>query len=182
MVGFGRGLSPPWIHAIRRLAAHDGEREACIVPPRLTHEYYMRLALNQARIAAAYGDIPVGAVVVRDEAVIGRGRNLREYHQDPAAHAEIEALRDAAAQIGRWRLNGCTVYSTLEPCVMCAGALVQAQVEHLYYGASDPKAGGVESLYQILEDTRLNHQVLVHPGILQEDCERLLKDFFERLR
>ncbi|HPP02985.1 MAG TPA: tRNA adenosine(34) deaminase TadA [bacterium] len=150
--------------------------------PQLTHEYFMRLAINQARIAAAHGDIPVGAVVVREGAVIGRGRNMREFRQDPAAHAEIEALRDAAAQLGGWRLTACAVYCTLEPCVMCAGALVQAQVEHLYYGAADPKAGGVESLYQILEDSRLNHQVLVHPGILQEECERLLKDFFERLR
>jgi len=142
----------------------------------------MRLAVNQAKIARAFNDIPVGAVVVKDGAVIGRGRNQREEKNDPSAHAEIMALRDAAAQQGAWRLDGCSLYCTLEPCVMCAGAIVSVRIEHLYYGASDPKAGGVESLYRITEDARLNHQVLVHPGILKETCEELLKDFFERLR
>lgn len=152
------------------------------MPPEPTHDYFMRLAVNQAKIARAYGDIPVGAIVVREGEVIGRGRNQREEKNDPTAHAEIMALRDAAAQIGSWRLQNCILYCTLEPCIMCAGAIVQAQIEHLYYGASDPKAGGVESLYRLLEDSRLNHQVLIHPGFFQEECERLLKDFFERLR
>jgi len=142
----------------------------------------MRMALNQAKIALAFGDAPVGAIVVKNGAVIGRGRNQREEKNDPAGHAEIIALRDAAAQIGSWRLDECSLYCTLEPCVMCAGALVAARIEHLYYGAPDPKAGGIESLYQIAEDARLNHQVLVHSGILREACEELLKDFFERLR
>jgi len=142
----------------------------------------MRLAINQGKIARAHGDIPVGAIVVRDGVVIGRGRNRREEKNDPTAHAEIVAIRDAAEEIGAWRLENCTLYCTLEPCIQCAGAIVQAQIEHLYYGASDPKAGGVESLYRILEDNRLNHQVLVHSGFLREECERLLKDFFERLR
>lgn len=153
-----------------------------VVPPGQNHAYFMRLALNQALIARAQGDIPVGAVIVRGGQVIGRGRNQREEKNDPTAHAEIVALRDAAAQTGQWRLTDCSLYCTLEPCVMCAGAIVQAQIAHVYYGVSDPKAGGVESLYRILEDARLNHQVLIHPGIFREECERLLKDFFERLR
>ncbi|MGC9329221.1 MAG: tRNA adenosine(34) deaminase TadA [Candidatus Hinthialibacter sp.] len=152
------------------------------MPPEPTHAYFMRLALNQAKIAMAYGDVPIGAIIVRDGVVIGRGRNQREEKNDPTAHAEILALRDAAEQIGDRRLSHCSMYCTLEPCIMCAGAIVHAQIEHLYYGASDPKAGGVESLYQILEDSRLNHQVLVHAGFFQEECERLLKEFFERLR
>lgn len=146
------------------------------------HETFMRYALNQAKIAQAHGDVPVGAVLVRNGEIIGRGRNQREQKQDPAGHAEIEALRDAAALTGAWRLRGTSLYCTLEPCIMCAGALVHAQVEHLYYGVPDSKAGGVESLYQLLEDARLNHQVLVHGGILAEDCEQLLKDFFAELR
>jgi len=152
------------------------------MPPNASHEHIMRMALNQAKIALAFGDAPVGAIVVKNGAVIGRGRNQREEKNDPAGHAEIIALRDAAAQIGSWRLDECSLYCTLEPCVMCAGALVAARIEHLYYGAPDPKAGGIESLYQIAEDARLNHQVLVHAGILREACEELLKDFFERLR
>jgi len=150
--------------------------------PAPTHDYFMRLALNQAKIAQAFGDVPIGAVVVKDDTVLGRGRNQREEKQDPCAHAEVQALRDAAAQLGEWRLTGCRLYVTLEPCVMCAGAVVAAQIGHLYYGASDPKGGGVESLYQITEDKRLNHQVLIHPGFAKEECEALLKNFFERLR
>ncbi|MEW6238298.1 MAG: tRNA adenosine(34) deaminase TadA [Candidatus Omnitrophota bacterium] len=152
------------------------------MPPIVSHEYFMRLALNQAKIAQAFGDAPVGAIIVKNGAVIGRGRNQREEKNDPAGHAEILALRDAAAQIGSWRLDECSLYCTLEPCVMCSGAIVAARIAHLYYGAPDPKAGGIESLYQIAEDARLNHQVLVHSGILREACEELLKDFFERLR
>ncbi len=147
-----------------------------------SHEEFMRMALNQARIAKAYGDIPVGAIVVQDGEVIGRGRNQREEKNDPTAHAEIVALRDAAFQVGHWRLENCVLYCTLEPCIMCAGAIVQSHIQHIYYGASDPKAGGVESLYSLLEDSRLPHQVLVHSGIFKEECERLLKEFFERLR
>jgi tRNA(adenine34) deaminase len=150
--------------------------------PEPTHDYFMRLAINQAKIAAAQGDIPVGAVVVKDHKVIGRGRNQREEKQDPCAHAEVQALRDAAAQVGEWRLRGCSLYVTLEPCVMCAGAIVAAQIAHLYYGASDDKAGAVESLYQITEDNRLNHQVIIHSGYDKEVCQQLLKDFFDRLR
>ncbi|MDX9752469.1 MAG: tRNA adenosine(34) deaminase TadA [bacterium] len=152
-----------------------------MAPPR-DHDYFMGLALNQARIAFAQGDAPIGAIVVKEDAVIGRGRNQREEKNDPAGHAEILALRDAAAELGDWRLAGCSLYCTLEPCIMCAGAIVQSHIQHLYYGASDPKAGGVESLYHLLEDARLNHRVLVHPGLRQAECEALLAAFFARLR
>ncbi|MBI1388502.1 MAG: tRNA-specific adenosine deaminase [bacterium] len=150
--------------------------------PERNHDFFMRLAINQAKIALAQGDTPIGAIVVKDGEVIGRGRNQREEIQDPTAHAEIIALRDAAEQIGQWRLEGCSMYVTLEPCVMCAGGIWLARLEHVYYGAADPKAGAVESMYQILEDARLNHQTCVHQGVLREECERLLKDFFSRLR
>ncbi len=150
--------------------------------PEYTHDYFMRLALNQAKIAMAYGDAPVGAIVVHNNTIIGRGRNQREQKNDPTAHAEIIALRDASAQLGSWRLDGSILYCTLEPCVMCAGAIIQARIEHLYFGASDPKAGGVESMYHLLEDTRFNHQVVIHSGIRQKECEELLKNFFSRLR
>ncbi len=153
-----------------------------ILPPEPTHEHFMRLALNQAKIALAYGDAPIGAIVVKDNTVIGRGRNQREENHDPSGHAEILALKDAAAQINNWRLDGCTLYCTLEPCIMCAGAIVQARVAHLYYGASDPKAGGVESLYTLLEDKRQNHQVAVHPGLLEWQCKQLLNIFFKEIR
>ncbi len=150
--------------------------------PDSSHDYFMRLAINQARIAMANGDAPIGAIVVLDGKIIGRGRNQREEKNDPTAHAEIMALRDAAAQLGSWRLDRCALYCTLEPCVMCAGAIVQARIEHLFYGAVDPKAGGVESVYHLLEDARMNHQVLIHAGIREKECEELLKEFFNRLR
>ncbi|MBD3266904.1 tRNA-specific adenosine deaminase [bacterium] len=142
----------------------------------------MRLAVNQALIARAHGDVPIGAVVVKGGQVIGRGRNQREETGDPTAHAEILAIRDATEFMGEWRLPGCSLYVTLEPCIMCAGAIVQVHIEHLYYGASDPKAGGVESLYQIAEDARLPHRVLVHPGLWKSECEKLLNDFFANMR
>jgi tRNA(adenine34) deaminase len=150
--------------------------------PALTHDYFMGLAINQAKIAHAQGDAPVGAVLVQGNRVIGRGRNQREEKNDPTAHAEILALRDAAEHIGQWRLEKCSLYVTLEPCIMCAGAIVQSHIEHLFYGAADPKAGGIESLYHIAEDARLNHRVFIHPGLRQQECERMLLDFFENLR
>ena len=152
------------------------------MPPEPTHEHFMRLALNQARIALAHGDVPVGAIVVKEGIVIGRGCNRREEKQNPVSHAEILALQDAAECLGTWRLENCTLYCTLEPCIMCAGAIVQARIQHLYYGAEDPKAGGVESLYTLLEDKRLNHQVWVHPGFLPIPCRELLNIFLKRLR
>lgn len=150
--------------------------------PLETHEDYMFLALEVAREALLSEDVPVGAIVVRDGQVIGRGCNQREKLQDPTAHAEILALRTAAAVLGQWRLEACTVYVTLEPCAMCAGALVLARVERLVYGAADEKAGACRSLYQIPQDPRLNHRLEVIGGVLAEPCAELLREFFRRRR
>ena len=143
----------------------------------------MRLALAEAEQAMQTGDVPVGAVVV-DEAgtVIGRGRNRREIDRDPTGHAEIVAMRQAAAHLGTWRLHGATLIVTLEPCVMCAGALVNARIERVVYGCNDPKAGALRSLYLIGEDSRLNHRYAVTSGVLAGDCARLLSGFFAALR
>jgi tRNA(adenine34) deaminase len=140
---------------------------------------FMREAIAEAEAAAAAGDVPVGAVVV-DAAgtVVGRGRNRREADQDPTAHAEIDALRRASAALGHWRLEGATVFATLEPCPMCAGALVNARVARVVYGCPDPKAGAVDTLFTIGKDPRLNHRFAVTAGVLGDECAALLKQFF----
>jgi tRNA(adenine34) deaminase len=144
---------------------------------------FMREAIEEAKAAALAGDVPVGAVVIgADGTVVGRGHNRREADQDPTAHAEIDALRRAAAGLGHWRLEGATVFATLEPCPMCAGALVNARVARLVYGCPDPKAGAVDTLFAIGRDPRLNHRFAVTPGVLGEECAALLKSFFARLR
>jgi tRNA(adenine34) deaminase len=143
---------------------------------------YMALALRLARAAATRGDVPVGAVVVRDGLVLGTGQNRREADADPTGHAEIVALREACRQAARWRVDGATLYVTLEPCPMCAGAIMNARVARLVYGADDPKAGAVRSLYQICGDQRLNHQVEVRAGVLAEESSALLRDFFRATR
>jgi tRNA(adenine34) deaminase len=143
----------------------------------------MRAALSEARLAAAHADVPVGAVILGpDGEILGRGENRRESEQDPTAHAEIVALRDAARARGHWRLDGCSLVVTLEPCAMCAGALVNARVTRLVFGASDPKAGGVVSLYRITQDPRLNHRLEVESGLLADECAALLQAFFAELR
>lgn len=143
----------------------------------------MREAMSEADEAAAANDVPVGALVV-DAAgrVVGRGRNRREADQDPTAHAEIIALRHAAATLGHWRLEGATVFVTLEPCPMCAGALVNARVARVVYGCTDPKAGAVETLFNIGRDPRLNHRFAVTAGVLGEECAAQLRGFFAKLR
>ena len=139
----------------------------------------MRLAVEQAASAQARGDVPIGAVVLDpDGSVLAAAGNEREQAQDPTAHAEILALRSAARAVGSWRLTGCTLVVTLEPCTMCAGALVLARVERLVFGAYDPKAGAVASLFDVVRDSRLNHRVDVRGGILEADCGALLTDFF----
>ena len=139
----------------------------------------MREALVEAHGALLTDDVPVGAVVLApDGAVVGRGRNLREGAGDPTAHAEILALRSAAAALGTWRLEGCTLVVTLEPCTMCAGALVLARVSRLVMGAWDPKAGACGSTSDVVRDRRLNHRVEVVPGVLEDECSALLRDFF----
>jgi tRNA(adenine34) deaminase len=143
----------------------------------------MRLALEQAGVADAAGDVPIGAVVV-DAAgeVIGRGHNRREVSHDPTAHAEIIAIREAAAAVGEWRLSGCSLVVTLEPCTMCAGATVLARIDRLIYGATDPKAGAVGSLWDVVRDRRLNHRPEVVSGVLAAECSELLASWFARKR
>ena len=145
-------------------------------------EAWMRQALALARRAAELGEVPVGAVLVRDGAVVGRGHNRRETDGDPLAHAELLAIREAAAAVGGWRLTGCTLYATLEPCAMCAGALVNARVERLVFGARDPKAGFCGSLGDLVWDPRLNHRLAVAAGVLEAECSALLSSFFAGLR
>lgn len=143
---------------------------------------YMALALDEARAAAAIGEVPIGAVVVCDGAVVARAHNLREVDADPTAHAELLAIREASQRLGRWRLSDCTVYATLEPCPMCAGVMHQARIERLVYGAPDPKAGAVGTLYDLSSDERLNHRFAVTSGVLAEESAALLRDFFGDLR
>ena len=138
----------------------------------------MRLALDQARLAAELGEVPVGSVVVRDGLLIASAHNLREALADPTAHAERLALTMAGQALGTWRLEGCSLFSTLEPCPMCAGAIVQARVARLVFGAFDPKAGACRSLYRIADDPRLPHRAVVVGGLLADDCGELLTDFF----
>jgi tRNA(adenine34) deaminase len=141
-------------------------------------EQYMRVALDQAKIAEENGDVPIGAVIVHNGQIIAKAYNQREQLQDPTAHAEIIALTQAAAALENWHLDGCTMYVTLEPCCMCAGALVLARIDRLVYGCDDPKTGAVKSLYNIVQDSRLNHRVEVTSGVLAEECSALLQEFF----
>lgn len=142
----------------------------------------MQEALQLAAAAAEVGEVPVGALVVFEGEVVGRGANRREADRDPVGHAEVLAIREASATLDRWRLWGCTLYVTLEPCTMCAGALVNARVDRLVYGATDPKAGAVESLYEICTDPRLNHRLEVAAGVCGEEASALLKGFFKARR
>ncbi|MEL0076394.1 MAG: tRNA adenosine(34) deaminase TadA [Ilumatobacter sp.] len=146
------------------------------------HEELMRLAIAEARRALDHDDVPVGAVVIRDGDIIASRHNERELTGDPTAHAEVLALRDAAARIGHWRLDDCTLVVTLEPCAMCAGAIVNGRVGHLVYGASDPKAGAAGSVFDLVDSNRLNHRAPRVTGVLADDCARLLTDFFAALR
>ena len=145
-------------------------------------ETWMAQALAEARMAAAEGEVPIGAVVVCDGLVVGRGRNARERLHDPTAHAEILALQEAARALGRWRLTGATIYATLEPCPMCAGALVNARIDRLVYAVPDPKAGAVGTLFDIPRDARLNHRVEVTSGVMADECGTILKEFFRAKR
>lgn len=149
---------------------------------RSTDIEYMQLALEEARAAAAADEVPIGAVVVRDGQVIARSRNTREEDRNPAGHAEFNAMLQAAAAQDAWRLSGCTVYVTLEPCIMCAGLMHQARIDRCVYGAPDPKAGALGSLYEVHRDERLNHTFAVEAGVLEDECARLLKEFFAAKR
>ena len=142
----------------------------------------MRRAIAQAEEAWEVGEVPVGAVVVCDGAVVAEGFNRRESWQDPTAHAELIAMRRAAAELGTWRLEGCTCYVTLEPCAMCAGLMINARLERVVFGARDPKAGAVRSLHELLDDERFNHRVEVVESELADACGELLTDFFQAVR
>ena len=142
----------------------------------------MRLALEEARAAAAEGEVPIGAVVVCDGEVVARAHNRRETDRDPSAHAEFAAMLEASRVLGRWRLTGCTVYVTLEPCLMCAGLMVNGRVDRCVYGASDPKGGALGTLYDVSHDPRLNHEFEVTPGIMADECAEVLRAFFRERR
>ncbi|MBQ6370867.1 MAG: tRNA adenosine(34) deaminase TadA [Firmicutes bacterium] len=143
---------------------------------------YMEEALQEAKKAAAMGEIPVGAVIVKDGEIISRGHNRTETDKDPTAHAEMIAIRGAAKALGGWRLPGCTLYVTLEPCSMCAGAIVWARIERLVIGTMDPKGGACGSVFNIVQEPKLNHHVEVETGCMQETCSDLMKSFFKDLR
>ena len=151
-------------------------------PPDDADHRFRLEAIAEARLAEAKGEVPVGCVIVIDDRVVGRGHNLRETTQDPTAHAEMIAMREAAAAVGSWRLEGATCYVTLEPCPMCAGALVNARMARVVYGADDPKAGATTTLYTIGTDARLNHRFVLVPNVLGPECGALLSDFFGRIR
>jgi tRNA(adenine34) deaminase len=145
-------------------------------------EGFMRIALDEARRAGGEGEIPIGAVLVFKGEVIGRGRNRPIALSDPTAHAEIQALREGGKRVGNYRLPGSTLYVTLEPCIMCAGAMLQARVERLVFGIEDPKGGAASSLFSLLQDSRLNHRVEVISGVLADECRELLQHFFRERR
>lgn len=144
--------------------------------------HYMREALKEAEKAMQRGEIPVGALLVRNGEIIGRGSNSRSLEGSPLGHAELTAMREASEAIGNWRFDDCTLYVTLEPCVMCAGAMVQSRLRTLVYGTRDPKAGAVGSLYNIVEDPRMYHRCIVRSGIVKEECAELLRSFFRMRR
>ncbi len=156
------------------VATPDAMKEADI--------HFMQAALEEARLAEAEGEVPVGAVVVRGTEIIGRGGNRNINRKDPTAHAEMVAMRQAAERLGHHRLEGCTLYVTLEPCAMCAGAAVLARLERLVYGCDDPKSGAVRTLFRVADDSRLNHRLQVERGVLEEECAACLREFFQKKR
>lgn len=150
--------------------------------PSLVHSRFMEEAVKEAKKAEARGEVPIGAVIVREERIVGRGHNLRETTKDATAHAELIAIRNASETLNAWRLLDCTLYVTLEPCPMCAGAIVQARIPRVVFGAYDPKAGCAGTLMNLLQDARFNHRAEVISGIMEDLCGKLLSDFFRRLR
>lgn len=146
------------------------------------NSFYMKESLKEARKALRKDEIPVGAVIVKDGAILSRGHNQKEHKSDPTLHAELIAIRKASRKLGTWRLNGCDMYVTLEPCAMCAGALIQARIRRLCFGAPDPKAGAAGSVIDLLAEERFNHKVEVLKGVLEEECSSILRDFFRELR
>lgn len=148
----------------------------------MTDKDYMRLALDEAHLAAEEGEVPIGAIVVCDGEVVARAHNRRETDRDPSAHAEFSAMCAAARSLDRWRLTGCTVYVTLEPCIMCAGLMVNSRIDRCVYGAPDPKGGALGTLFDVSHDERLNHEFEVTSGVLQQECADELRTFFRERR
>lgn len=146
------------------------------------HEVFMKAAIEEAKKAAALGEVPIGAVIVKNDEIISRAHNLRETTQNPVTHAELLAIQAASEAVGSFRLEDCTLYVTLEPCVMCSGAIIMSRVPLVVYGAPDPKGGTVDSLMNLLDEPRFNHRADVVSGVLQEDCSEMLKTFFKNLR
>ncbi|WP_029915306.1 tRNA adenosine(34) deaminase TadA [Pelobacter seleniigenes] len=144
--------------------------------------YFMQQALDEAALAEQLDEVPIGAVVVYKGEIVGRGHNLRETSNDPTTHAEMIAIRQAAQALDSWRLLDCTLYVTLEPCVMCMGAIILARIPNLVFGCRDPRVGAVGSIYNLAEDERFNHRVAVQEGVLEQECSTQLKNFFQRLR
>lgn len=144
--------------------------------------YFMERALNQAKVAYKRGEVPVGAVVVKDGKVISRGYNLRETTNDPTAHAELLAMKKASKKLNSWRLSGCTLYVTLEPCPMCSGVIVNSRIDRVVFGAYDQKAGCCTTLYHLCNDERFNHRAEILGGVMEEDCAKILSDFFKEKR
>ena len=147
-----------------------------------TDKQYMELAIKEAKKALGIGEVPIGAIVIYNGEIVGRGYNLKEELQDPTAHAEMIAIREAAQNLGSWRLPDCELYVTLEPCPMCIGAMIQARIKRLVYGAADEKGGATGSLYNLADDERFNHQIEVKSGVLAEESSQMLKEFFRSLR
>jgi tRNA(adenine34) deaminase len=150
--------------------------------PQEQDDKWMREALRMAEAALEHDEVPVGCLIVHDGRIVGRAHNQREMLQDPTAHAEMIAITQAAEALGSWRLTGCTLYVTLEPCAMCAGAMVLARLDRLVFGAGDPKAGAVESVFRLLEEPRLNHRIKVTAGVQREECGAILTQFFRKKR
>lgn len=153
-----------------------------VTVPREEQVKFMRAAIAEAKKAALLDEVPIGAVVTYRGKIIGRGHNMREKFQDVTYHAEMLAIMEACSYLHSWRLEDCDLYVTLEPCMMCSGAIVNARIRNVFYGATDPKAGTVDSLYHLLGDDRLNHQAYVTAGVLGEQCSQMLKDFFRAVR
>ncbi len=145
-------------------------------------EYFMRVAIEEAKKGEAIGEVPIGCVIVKDGEIIARGHNLKEIEQNPILHAEMVAIQRASEKLGSWRLEGTTMYVTLEPCPMCAGGIIMARIERVVYGASDPRGGCAGTLMNLLQDERFNHRCEVESGILAEECGQMLVDFFKKLR
>lgn len=145
-------------------------------------EYFMNEALNEAKKALQFSEVPIGAVVVKEGRIVGRGHNSRESEELALAHAEINAIRDASKTLGTWRLTDCDIYVTIEPCPMCTGAIYQARIRNIYFGATDEKAGACGTLFNLFEVNGLNHYCNIHKGILEEESRQIIKDFFKRKR